>query len=141
MGLGGPPEARVAAATVVISGTVRSKQECPVLGARDAVRLGAVLGAALGFSSYTGFRRVGSCKERMFRRPDGRVFDTVLLQPIDGMAPPLFGAPLLQDPILAEADVAATGTVTATPSSLTPILRLSRHTFRTPPAYSGGEKR
>ena len=31
----------------------------------DAVRFGAVGGAALGFSSYTGFRRVGACRKRV----------------------------------------------------------------------------
>lgn len=31
----------------------------------NAVRFGAAIGAALGFASYTGFRKVGSCRERM----------------------------------------------------------------------------
>lgn len=31
----------------------------------NAVRFGAVAGGALGFSSYTGFRRVGACRKRM----------------------------------------------------------------------------
>ena len=65
----------------------------------NAVRAGAVLGGALGFSSYTGFRRVGSCKERMFPGPGGPVLDTVLVQPLDGIASPLFGGPLLADPL------------------------------------------
>ena len=65
----------------------------------NAVRAGAVLGGALGFSSYTGFRRVGNCKERMFPGPGGPVLDTALVQPLDGIASPLFGGPLLQDPI------------------------------------------
>lgn len=30
----------------------------------NAVRFGAAIGAALGFASYTGFRKVGSCRER-----------------------------------------------------------------------------
>ena len=65
----------------------------------NAVRAGAVLGGALGFSSYTGFRRVGSCKERMFPGPGGPVLDTVLAQPLDGIALPLFHGPLLADPL------------------------------------------
>ena len=65
----------------------------------NAVRVGAVLGGALGFSSYTGFRRVANCKERMFTGPGGPVLDTVLVQPLDGIASPLFGGPLLRDPI------------------------------------------
>lgn len=45
------------------------------------VRISALVGAALGFSSYTGFRRVGHCRERVligveesieFMGPDGR---------------------------------------------------------------------
>lgn len=36
----------------------------------DAVRIGAVVGAALGFSSYRGFSRVGRCRERMTIAPD-----------------------------------------------------------------------
>ncbi len=31
----------------------------------NAVRFGAVAGGALGFSSYTGFRRVGACRKRV----------------------------------------------------------------------------
>ena len=34
-------------------------------GDGDAVRFGAVLGAGLGFSSYTGFRKVGACRSRV----------------------------------------------------------------------------
>ena len=65
----------------------------------NAVRVGAVLSGALGFSSYTGFRRVKNCKERMFPGPGGPVLDTVLVQPLDGIASPLFGGPLLVDPL------------------------------------------
>ena len=32
------------------------------------VRISALVGAALGFSSYTGFRRVGRCRERVLQR-------------------------------------------------------------------------
>ncbi|MCY4398171.1 MAG: hypothetical protein OXE96_02350 [Gemmatimonadetes bacterium] len=64
----------------------------------DVVRISAVLAGGLGFSSYTGFRRVKSCKERMFM-PGGPVLDTVLIQPLDGIAPPLFGGPLIVDPL------------------------------------------
>ena len=38
----------------------------------DKVRIGAVLGGALGYSSYMGFRRVGRCRARVFR-PAGPV--------------------------------------------------------------------
>lgn len=48
----------------------------------NEVRFGAVLSGALGFSSYTGFRRVGSCRERMFMEPGGPVLDTVLVRPL-----------------------------------------------------------
>ena len=65
----------------------------------NAVRSSAVLGGALGFSSYTGFRRVGKCKERMFPVSGGPVLDTVLAQPLDGIALPLFHGPLLADPL------------------------------------------
>ena len=37
----------------------------------DAVRIGAVIGAALGFSSYRGFSKVGRCRERMTVAPEG----------------------------------------------------------------------
>ena len=43
----------------------------------DAVRFAAILSGALGFSSYTGFRRVGDCRERMFMEPGGPLPDTV----------------------------------------------------------------
>lgn len=44
----------------------------------DKVRIGAVLGGALGYSSYMGFRRVGRCRARVFR-PAGPVPpDTIL---------------------------------------------------------------
>ena len=65
----------------------------------NAVRVSAVLGAALGFSSYTGFRRVENCKERMFLGLRGPFLDTALVQPLDGISPPLFVGPLLPDPM------------------------------------------
>lgn len=37
----------------------------------NAVRFGGAIGAALGFASYTGFRKVGSCRERMMPAPEG----------------------------------------------------------------------
>ncbi len=64
----------------------------------DAVRYGAVLGGGLGFSSYTGFRRVGSCKARMFMQPTGPVLDTVLVR-FPHVITPLLAEPLLPDPI------------------------------------------
>ena len=64
----------------------------------DAVRYGAVLGGGLGFSSYTGFRRVGSCKARMFMQPTGPVLDTVLVR-FPHATTPLLAEPLLPDPI------------------------------------------
>ena len=71
----------------------------------DAVRFGAVAGAGLGFSSYTGFRRVSRCKERLFMQPAGAPVDTVLVG-LFGETTPLFGGttsllaePLLRDPI------------------------------------------
>lgn len=36
----------------------------------DRVRFGAVLGGALGYSGYSGFRSVRRCRERMLLRPD-----------------------------------------------------------------------
>ena len=48
----------------------------------NEVRFGAVLSGALGFSSYTGFRKVGSCRERVFMEPGGPVLDTVLVRPL-----------------------------------------------------------
>ena len=48
----------------------------------NEVRFGAVLSGVLGFSSYTGFRRVGSCRERMFMEPGGPVLDTVPVRPL-----------------------------------------------------------
>ena len=41
----------------------------------DHVRIGAVLGGALGYSSYSGFRKVSQCRQRMFQ-PDGPQPDT-----------------------------------------------------------------
>lgn len=64
----------------------------------DAVRFGAVISAGLGFSSYTGFRRVGSCRERMFMEPVGPLLDTVLVRPFHETTPSLV-EPLLPDPI------------------------------------------
>ena len=37
----------------------------------NAVRIGAVVGAVLGFSSYRGFSKVGQCRERMTIAPEG----------------------------------------------------------------------
>ncbi|MDE2763912.1 MAG: hypothetical protein OXQ94_16900 [Gemmatimonadota bacterium] len=36
----------------------------------DRVRFGAVLGGALGYSAYSGFRSVKRCRERMLLRPE-----------------------------------------------------------------------
>ena len=36
----------------------------------NTVRFGAAIGAALGLSSYTGFRKVGRCRERMMPAPE-----------------------------------------------------------------------
>ena len=71
----------------------------------DAVRFGAVAGAGLGFSSYTGFRRVSRCKERLFMQPAGTPVDTVLAglfdetTPLFGWTTPVLAEPLLPDPI------------------------------------------
>ena len=71
----------------------------------DAVRFGAVAGAGLGFSSYTGFRRVSSCRERLFMQPAGPPVDTVLAglfhetAPFFGETAPLLAEPLLPDPV------------------------------------------
>lgn len=71
----------------------------------DAVRFGAVVSAGLGFSSYTGFRRVNSCKERLFMQPAGPPVDTVLAglfgetTPLFGGITPVLAGPLLPDPI------------------------------------------
>ncbi len=64
----------------------------------NTVRFGAVLSGGLGFSSYTGFRRVTSCKERMFMQPAGPTLDTVLVRPF-GVTTPLLAAPLRADPV------------------------------------------
>jgi len=64
----------------------------------DAVRFGTVVSAGLGFSSYTGFRRVNSCKQRMFMDPAGPPLDTVLVG-LFGETTPVLVAPLLSDPI------------------------------------------
>lgn len=64
----------------------------------DAVRFGAVLSGGLGFSSYTGFRRVESCKERMFMKPVGPLPDTVLVR-LFHETTPLLAEPLLPDPV------------------------------------------
>ena len=60
----------------------------------DAVRFGAVIGGGLGYSSYTGFRRVGRCRERMFMEPVGPPLDTVLVRLFDETTPVL-AEPLL----------------------------------------------
>ena len=65
----------------------------------DAVRFGAVLGGGLGFSSYTGLRRVNNCRERMFMEPAGPLPDTSLVRLFHG-ASPLWANPLLTDPLL-----------------------------------------
>ena len=41
----------------------------------DHVRIGAVLGGALGYSSFSGFRKVKQCRQRMLQ-PDGPMPDT-----------------------------------------------------------------
>lgn len=64
----------------------------------DAVRFGAVLSAGLGFSSYTGFRRVGNCKARMFMEPVDPLPDTTGVG-LFHMTTPLLTEPLLPDPI------------------------------------------
>ncbi len=43
----------------------------------DVVRLNAVLGVLLGYSSYAGFRKVRQCRQRTFM-PDGPRPDTAL---------------------------------------------------------------
>ena len=64
----------------------------------DVVRFSAVLSGGLGFSSYTGFRRVGNCKEMMLLEPGGPLPDTALVRLFLG-GTPLFTEPLLLDPI------------------------------------------
>ncbi len=82
----------------------------------DAVRFGAVAGGALGFSSYTGFRRVGACRARMSPAPPVQGFalpartvpggPTLYNWPDAGMRPgdllnaPRFLRPLPATPIL-----------------------------------------
>ena len=69
----------------------------------DAVRFGAVLSAGLGFSSYTGFRRVESCRERMFMGPTPALPDTTGIGlfhvPTPLLATPLLAEPRLPDPV------------------------------------------
>ncbi len=64
----------------------------------DAVRFGAVLSAGLGFSSYTGFRRVESCRERMFMGPASALPDTTGVG-LFHVTTPLLTEPLLPDPV------------------------------------------
>ena len=75
----------------------------------NAVRFGAVLGAGLGFSSYTGFRKVGACRKRVDfafaeRRSLALLTNTVsgvptmYSRPDTGVLPggPVFAQPLLR---------------------------------------------
>lgn len=64
----------------------------------DAVRFGAVLSAGLGFSSYTGFRRVESCRDRMFIGQDPALPDTTGVG-LFHVTTPLLAEPLLPDPV------------------------------------------
>ena len=65
----------------------------------DVVRFSAVLSAGLGFSSYTGFRRVESCRERMFMGPAPALPDTTGVG-LFHMTTPLMAEPLRPDPVL-----------------------------------------
>lgn len=62
----------------------------------DVVRFSAVLSAGLGFSSYTGFRRVESCRERMFMGPARALPDTTGVG-LFHVTTPLLAEPLLPD--------------------------------------------
>ena len=62
----------------------------------DAVRIGAVVGAALGFSSYRGFSKVGRCRERMTFAPEAA--------PVMRAQLPLFTAPAVMIPRTQRAD-------------------------------------
>ena len=59
----------------------------------NAVRFGAVAGAALGFSSYTGFRRVGACRARINLAYEERRSLSLLANPAAG-GPALYSRPL-----------------------------------------------
>ena len=61
----------------------------------DAVRYGAVGGAALGFSSYTGFRRVNQCRDRVIPRLDTLSTDALFPGTLVEIADPLLSAPRL----------------------------------------------
>ena len=52
----------------------------------DYVRVGAVLGAALGYSSYSGFSKVKRCRQRMLL-PAGAAADTMSARRFPGPAP------------------------------------------------------
>lgn len=61
----------------------------------DKVRFAAVGSGALGFSSYTGFRRVKQCRERMFQVLETPSPDTLFPGTLIEMPDPLLGAPRL----------------------------------------------
>ena len=61
----------------------------------DRVRFSAVGSGALGFSSYTGFRRVRQCRQRMFQMPETPSPDTTFAGALVEIADPLLGAPRL----------------------------------------------
>lgn len=61
----------------------------------DNVRFAAVGSGALGFSSYTGFRRVKQCRERMFQMLETPSPDTLFPRALIEIADPLLGAPRL----------------------------------------------
>lgn len=61
----------------------------------DAVRFSAVGSGALGFSSYTGFRRVKQCRQRMFQMLEMPSPDTTFPGALIEIADPLLGAPRL----------------------------------------------
>ena len=46
----------------------------------DHVRFGAVLGVALGYSSYSGFRKVRQCRRRVIQPADMAVADTTFMR-------------------------------------------------------------
>jgi len=60
----------------------------------DRVRFAAVGSGALGFSSYTGFRRVKQCRERMFQMETPSP-DTLFPRTLVEIADPLLSAPRL----------------------------------------------
>ena len=75
----------------------------------NAVRFGAVAGAALGFSSYTGFRRVGACRKRVSPASQGAGLaspasmfpgvPSLLARPEPGMVPGALAVPQLLQPL------------------------------------------